>query len=82
MPDARVMQSTANLDQVERQTLRRLISHVQLTSVGISLVKGTNNMQSTINKIFAAALAAALATTVTSSAMADGKWARNHPRRD
>ena len=38
-------------------------------------------MQS-INKIFAAALAAALTTTMASSAMADGKWARNHPRRD
>jgi hypothetical protein len=39
-------------------------------------------MQSTINKIFAAAFAAALTTTMASSAMAEGKWARNHPRRD
>ena len=31
--------------------------------------------------IYAVALSAALATTMAASAMAEGKWAQNHPRR-
>jgi hypothetical protein len=39
-------------------------------------------MLSRINKAYAAALAAAFVTTMATSAMAEGRWARNHPRRD